>query len=229
MVRIARIATSFALAAGIALPLATLAAQGTAQTVMVAPFNVHEARGDSRDFAGVGTAIAELLAADLRAGGARVVDRAPAQRTVALQPRSRDGMLGRQGAVEAAKTLGAAHVVYGGFSADAAGNVRLDARAVNVASGAVEFTERLQGHGDEVVAMLQQLASRLAAGMSVPLAGAASKGASLPLRSFVDYGKGLEAVDRGDRAQARQILEGIVRDHPDFAPARAALAAAGDR
>jgi TolB-like protein len=229
MVRIARIATSLALVGGAALPLATVAAQEPTQTVMVAPFNVHEARGDSRDFAGIGTAIADLLATDLRSGGVRVVDRGPAQRTVALQPRSRDGMLGRQGAVEAARTLGAAHVVYGGFSADAAGNVRLDARAVNASSGAVEFTERLQGHGDEVVSMLHQLASHLATGMSVKLSGSAPQASALPLRSLVDYGKGLEAADQGNRAQARQLLEGVLRDHPDFAPARAALAAAGDR
>jgi TolB-like protein len=222
-------AASLALAGGLALPGATLAAQATAPTVMVAPFNVHEARRDSRDFAGVGTAIADLLAADLRAGGARVVERGPVQRTVALQPRSRDGMLGRQGAVDAARALGAAHVVYGGFTADAAGNVRLDARAVNVGTGAVEFTERLQGRGDDVVAMLHELASRLAKGMSVVLSGAAPASAALPLRSLVDYGKGLEAADHGDRAQARQLLEGIVRDHPDFAPAKAALAASGER
>jgi len=228
-IRIARFAGYIAVAAGLALPGATLGAQAAAQAIMVAPFNVHEARRDSRDFDGIGTAIADLLAADLRAGGAAVVDRAPTQRTVALQPRVRDGMLGRQGAVEAAKVVNAAHVVYGGFTADAAGNVRLDARAVNVGTGQVEFTERLQGRGDDVVGMLQQLASRLAAGMSVSLSGGAVQGAPVPLRSLIDYGKGLEAADRGDRAQARQLLQSVVRDHPNFAPAKAALAAIGER
>ena len=124
---------------------------------------------------------------------------------------------------------GAQHVVYGGFTADAAGNVRLDARAVNVGTGAVEFTERLQGRGDDVVALLHQLASRLAAGMSLSLSGNSAPGASLPLRALVEYGKGLAAVDRGYRAQARQLLEGVLREHPDFAPAKAALAATGGR
>lgn len=229
MIRFARTTMSLAVAAGLALPVAVLGAQATPQAVMVVPFNVHEAQRDSRDFAGVGTAIADLLAADLRAGGAPVVERGPAQRTVALEPRSRDGMIGRQAAVAAAKTLGAAHVVYGGFAADAAGNVRLDARAVNVATGAVELTERLQGSGDDVVAMLGELASRLAKGMSLALSGGSPQGAALPLRALVDYGKGLEAADRGDRARARLLFEGVVRDHPDFAPAKAALAASGDR
>ncbi len=228
MIRFARWTMSLAVAGGLAFPVAAVGAQGAQQTVMVVPFNVHEAQRDSRDFAGVGTAIADLLAVDLRAGGVTVVERGPANRTAALEPRGRGGMLGRKGAVDAAKALGASHVVLGGFTADAAGNVRVDARAVNVATGAVEATERLQGKGDDAVAMLGDLASRLAKGMSLSLSGGSSQG-SLPLRSLVDYGKALDAADRGDRAQARQLLEGIVRDHPDFAPAKAALAGSGNR
>lgn len=221
--------TTVLAAAALALPGASAAAQATGQAVVVAPFNVREAQRDSRDFAGIGTAIADLLAAQLRAGGIAVADRAPVQRTVALQPRVRDGMLGREGAVAAAKILGAQHVVYGGFAADAAGNVRLDARAVNVGTGAVEFTERLQGNGNDIVGMLGELASRLAKGMSLTLSGGGAATGTLPLRALVDYGKGLEALDRGDRAGARAVLQAVVRDHPEFAPARAALAAAGDR
>jgi hypothetical protein len=229
MNRIARLAVALVATAVLTVPTTTVAAQATGQAVVVAPFNVHEARRDSRDFHGVGTAIADLLAADLRAGGVSVADREPVQRTIALQPRGRDSLLGRQDAVAAAKLLGAQHVIYGGFSADQAGNVRLDARAVNVGSGAVEATERLQGHGDEIPALVQQLAARLASAMSVTLKQGATQGASLPLRALVDYGKALEAMDRGDRAGARSLLQGLVQDHPDFAPARAALAAAGSR
>jgi hypothetical protein len=228
MNRIARLAIALAATAAFAAPT-TIAAQGTGQAIVVVPFNVHEARRDARDFHGAGTAIADLLAADLRAGGASVAERGPVQRTVALQPRGRDSLLGREGAVAAAKVLGAQHVIYGGFAADQAGNVRLDARAVNVGTGAVEGTERLQGHGDELPALVHQLAMRLATAMSVTLTQGAAQGTSLPLRAVVDYGKALEAMDRGDRAAARSLLQGLVQDHPDFAPARAALAAAGNR
>lgn len=228
MNRIARLAIALAATAALAAPR-TIAAQGTGQAVVVAPFNLHEAPRDARDFHGVGTAIADLLAAELRAGGVSVADRGPVQRTVALQPHGRGGLLGREGAVAAAKALGAQHVVYGGFTADQAGNVRLDARAVNVGSSAVEATERLQGHGDEIPAMVHQLAARLASAMSLTLTQGAPQAASIPLRALADYGKALEAMDRGDRAGARAQLQALVQDHPDFAPARAALAAASDR
>lgn len=206
----------------------TALAQQQAPSVAVAPFNVREARSDTRDFDGIGTAIADLLAADLQAvSGAHVLDRGPVHRASALQLRSRDGMLGRQGAVDAGRSLGARHVVFGGFSADASGNVRIDARAVNVETGAVEATERLQGRGDDLGSLVQQLAATLATGMSLSASPTAGTASSLPLHAMVDYGRALDALDTGDKARAQQLLQDVLRDHPDFAPAKAALAAAG--
>lgn len=226
--RIARIAALLIGASVLGAAAHPVRAQGA--QLAIAPFNVHEARGDSRSFDGAGTAIAELLGADLRqATGARVVERAAMRRTSALQPHSPEGMLGRQGGVEAAKLLGAQHVIVGGFAADASGNVRIDARAVNVATGAVEATERLQGRGDDILSLLQQLTTRLAAGMSLTGSGGAGNAGTLPLRAFVDYGRALDASDRGDQAQAKLLLEALVRDHPDFTPARTALAGVGGR
>ncbi len=226
MGKLTRLASALAVAAALALPLAAGAQATTA--VAVVPFNVRQSSDSA--FAGIGTAIADLLATELRAvAGVRVVDRGPTGRTVALQPKTRGGFVGREGAVEAARLLGAQHVVFGGFAADAAGNVRLDARAVNVGSGTVETTERLQGRGDSVVSLVRQLAARLENAMAMTAPAGATPSPVIPLGALADYGKALEATDRGDRTRARQLLEGVLRDHPDFAPAKAALAAVGDR
>lgn len=229
MKRITRFAAVLAVAGGTALPVGSMRAQAAGTAVAVAPFNVREARTDTAAFAGIGTAIADLLSSELRgAAGVRVLDRGPVSRTVAIQPKTRNGFTGREGAVEAARLLGAQHVVFGGFAADASGNVRLDARAVNVGTGVVETTERLQGRGDEIVSLVHQLAARLEGAMSIAPGGAAP-GSAISVSALADYGRALEASDRGDRAQARQLLEGVLRDHPDFAPAKAALAAPGGR
>lgn len=228
MRKLAVLATALAVAGGVALPLPARAQATTA--VAVVPFNVRGASTDTAALSGIGTAVAELLATELRGvTGVRVVDRGPTERTVALQPKTRGGFVGREGAVAAARQLGAQHAVFGGFAADASGNVRLDARAVNVGSGMVETTERLQGRGDQLVALVRQLAVRLETAMTMTPPGGAAGAPSVPLGSLADYGKALEAIDHGDRTRARQLLEGVLRDHPDFAPAKAALAAAGDR
>jgi TolB-like protein len=228
MNRITRLATLTAAVCLIA-PLSVSSAQSSAPVVAVVAFNLHGAANDSRDFAGVGSAIGDLLAADLAANAnVRLLDRAQVHRTVAIQPLSRNGMVDRGAAASAAKLLGARHVVYGGFSADAAGNVRLDARGADASTGAVEFTARLQGRGDDIVALVHELATRLVAGMSLPArSGAAGAGSALPLSAVVSYGKALDAVDRGDQAQARERLGALVRDHPGFAAARSALAGLG--
>lgn len=229
MHRIVRFAMwSAAVTAGLA-PLPSLSAQPSPVVAVVA-FNVHStarnARG-AREFAGVGTAVAELLAAELTStAGVTVLDRARVQRAVSAQQASRTGMVDRDAAVNAARQLGAAHVIYGGFTADASGNVRLDARGVNVATGAVEFTERLQGDGDGVVALVQRLSSRLVGGMSLPARPgfAAAATSTLPLSALVTYGKALDSADRGDRAQAQTLLRAVLSDNPDFTPAKSALA-----
>lgn len=228
MKRIARLTATLVLLSGAALPTAAVA-QGTT-TVAVVPFNVRESRTDTAAFIGIGTALADLLSAELRAvPGVRVLDRGPVSRTAAIQPKTRNGFTGREGAVTAARALGAQHVVFGGFAADASGNVRLDARAVNVGTGVVETTERLQGRGDDIASLVHQLAVRLETAMSVTASGSTAASPSIDVSGLAAYGKALEASDRGDRAQARQLLEGVLRDHPDFAPAKAALSAPGDR
>ena len=207
--------------------LSELSAQpATAPVIAVAAFNVHVAPKDSRDFAGVGTAVAALLATDLGSRAkVRVLDRAQVQRTVGLQPLDGSGMVNRDAVVSAAKLLGAQHVIYGGFTADASDNVRLDARGVNVSTGTVEFSERIQGRGDDIMSLVHQLSSSLIAGMSLPAATGAASGttSALPLRSLGTYGKALDAVDRGDRAHAQALLATVLRDHPDFAPAKSAM------
>lgn len=225
MNRIARFVIWPAALLASAAPLSALAAQ-QGPVVAVVAFNVHGTARDSRELAGIGKAVADLLATDLATSAAvQVLDRAGVQRAVGAQPPSRNGMIDRGAAVKAALQLGAAHVIYGGFSTDASGNVRLDARGVNTATGAVEFTERMQGSGDGVVTLVRQLASRLAAGMSLPARQGYSAGAApaLTLGALASYGGALDAADRGDRARAQELLRSVLAANPGFAPATAAL------
>ena len=230
MQKLIRFAALLSVTAGLALPAGSVEAQATPITVAVAAFNVRRSGTDTAAFVGIGTAIGDLLSSELRAvAGVRVLDRAPMSRTVAIQPKTRNGNTGREGALQAARLLGAQHVVFGGFAADATGNVRLDARAVNVETGVVETTERLQGRGDAIAGLVHQLAGRLESAMSLTASGSAAPTTAIDVSGLAAYGKALEANDRGDRAQSRQLLEGVLRDHPDFAPAKAALAASGTR
>lgn len=199
-------------------------AQATAPAVAVMVFNVRAPATEAAAHDGVGTAIADLMGIELASQStARVLDVGRVQRAIDARRLPRGGMIDRNAAVEIGRQLGAAHVVYGSFAADATGNVRLDARGVNVATGAVEFTERMQDRADVVVALVSRLAGRMRTGMSLPAGGGAAGLPALPLRSLVQYGKALDLADHGSSAQAVALLDQVLKDFPGFTPATAAL------
>jgi hypothetical protein len=116
-------------------------------------------------------------------------------------------------------------MIFGGFMADPKGNFRIDARAVNVETGAVEYTDRVQDHGDNVMALIGQLANHLNAGLKL---GAPTRtggvGTRLPMRVAVLYGKALDMADRGDKAKAVELFGAVLKEFPDYAPAKNGLA-----
>jgi hypothetical protein len=130
-------------------------------------------------------------------------------------------------------------MIFGGFMADAKGNFRIDARAVNVETGALEFTDRVQDRSENVLGLIGQLASRLNAGLKLPPAtprvGDASSSTGpqqagsptatkLPMRAAVLYGKALDMADKGDKARAVELFGAVLKEFPDYAPARTGLA-----
>ena len=129
-------------------------------------------------------------------------------------------------------------MIFGGFMADPKGNFRIDARAVNVETGAIEFTDRVQDRSDNVLALIGQLATRLNSGLKLPGSptrtgdaggpGAQQAGApsatKLPMRLAVLYGKALDMADRGDRARAVELFGAVLKEFPDYAPARRGMA-----
>ena len=130
-------------------------------------------------------------------------------------------------------------MIFGGFMADPKGNFRIDARAVNVETGAIEHVERVQDKSDNVMALIGTLATRLNAGLKLPSmpvrtgdAGSAPAAqqagapapAKLPMRLAVMYGKALDLADRGDKTHAVELFNAVLKEFPDYAPARQGMA-----
>jgi len=107
---------------------------------------------------------------------------------------------------------------------------------VNVETGAIEFTDRVQDRSDNVLGLVSQLASRLNAGLKLPTrvgdagaaTGAQQAGAptttKLPMRLAVLYGKALDMADKGDKARAVELFGAVLKEFPDYAPARSGMA-----
>lgn len=224
--RIARLTVIAVAALGVALPVARGGAQESKSTVVVMAFNNEAGPGDAREYDGLNKAIADFLITDLSANpNIHVVDRSRAQRATDEQRLGASAAVGRESAARVGRALGAQKVIFGGFTPDARGNFRIDARAVDVASGAVELSDRVQDRADNIVLLVRQLAGRLTGAWGLPApARGSDAGAGIPMRDAVTYGRALDMTDRGERARARELYEAVLKEYPDYEPAKRGLA-----
>ena len=240
MTRLFRFAALALAGAGLVAPLAAAAAQAGRPTVAIMYFNNNVFTKDARDYDGLSKGVADFLITEMSSNSSiRVVERDQVQRLIDEQKLVGAGQVDRETAVKVGKLLGAQHMIFGGFMADPKGNFRIDARAVNVETGAIEFTDRVQDRADNVLGLISQLATRLNSGLKLPVspartgdaggaAGAQQAGApsatKLPMRLAVLYGKALDMADRGDKARAVELFGAVLKEFPDYAPARTGLA-----
>ena len=221
-----RIALSVLVGAGLLVAREPAAAQAAKPTVAIMYFNNNVFSRDARDYDGLMKGVPDFLVSEMSSNpNIRVIERDQVQKLIDEQKLTSGGQVDRETAVKVGKLLGAQHMIFGGFMADPKGNFRIDARAVNVETGAVEYTDRVQDHGDNVMALIGQLANHLNAGLKL---GAPTRtggvGTRLPMRVAVLYGKALDMADRGDKAKAVELFGAVLKEFPDYAPAKNGLA-----
>lgn len=218
---------------------ATAAAQAAKPTVAIMYFNNNVFTKDAKDYDGLTKGLSDFLVTEMASNSAiRVVERDQVQHLIDEQKLVGGGQVDRETAVKVGKLLGAQHMIFGGFMADTKGNFRIDARAVNVETGAIEFTDRVQDRSDNVLALVNQLAGRLNTGLrlaststhtgegtspALHQAGAPTA-TRLPMRAAVLYGKALDMADKGDKARAVELFSAVLKEFPDYAPARSGMA-----
>jgi TolB-like protein len=221
-----RIALSVLAGAGLLAAREPAAAQAAKPTVAIMYFNNNVFTKDARDYDGLTKGVPDFLVSEMSSNpNIRVIERDQVQKLIDEQKLTSGGQVDRETAVKVGKLLGAQHMIFGGFMADPKGNFRIDARAVNVETGAIEYTDRVQDHGDNVMALISQLAGHLNSGLKL---GAPTRtgdaGTRLPMRVAVLYGKALDMADRGDKAKAVELFGAVLREFPDYAPAKNGLA-----
>ncbi|HEX8951352.1 MAG TPA: FlgO family outer membrane protein, partial [Polyangia bacterium] len=187
-------------------------AQAAEPVVAVMPF-----RDLSAARAPVGEAIRETLTVDLGEAGVRVVERGAIDRVIAeqsLDDKKRD--LPTIGAVRVGTLVGATRIVMGAYQR-AGGAVRLTARIVDVASGELVGSAKVDGAADELLALQDRLAASLFAAAGLP-AGKLARltrraRPKVPYRALELYG---DAVQAGDDQKKRELLQQAVAAAPQL-------------
>lgn len=240
-IRFARLALLTTAAVALAAPLA---AQGANRpTVAIMSFNNNVFNPSARDYDGLSKGVSDFLVTEMASNpNIRVIDRDQVQKLIDEQKLSTNGQIDRATAIRVGKLLGAQHMIFGGFMADANNNFRIDARAVNVETGEIEYTDRVQDKTDSIMPLIAHLAAQMNAGMHLPAMSARSSevapaatqrlgstneagspAVKLPMRYAVMYGKALDLSDKGEKARAIELYGAVLKDFPDFTPARSGL------
>lgn len=227
-----------ALAAGAVLALAARPAAAQQHdssdvrpTVAVMYFNDGAIGKAHDDLAPLSGGIADLLITELSANpGIRVVERDNLKKLMDEQNLSTGGRVDQETAVKVGKLLGAHHMIFGGFVTDGRGTIRLDARAVDVETSAIEHVETVQGKQDDLMALIDQLATKLNTGMKLPdipkpvREASAAQAKRVPFQTALLYSRALAAKDAGKNDEAVQLLQRSLASFPDYAPAQRELA-----
>jgi hypothetical protein len=151
-----------------------------------------------------------------------VVERDRVQQLIDEQNLSTSGRVDKSSAVRVGKLLGVHHMIFGGFIVDPKGQMRLDARAVNVETSEIEHVESVTDKSDNLLAILSTLADKLNKGMKLPVMPsgvvrpAVSPEATKPgrWRDLILYARAEDANDKKNRPQALALYKDFLDKSP---------------
>ncbi|MGQ0701701.1 MAG: CsgG/HfaB family protein [Gemmatimonadales bacterium] len=229
----------FALIALIALfalfaPFATpAAAQDHRPAVAVFPFENSGSYGQEREsFDALRKGLAAMLISELAVNPElRLVDRTEIQRTLDQQGLAAAERVDKETAIRLGRLVGAGYLVTGSFI-DLYGDVRLDARLLEVETGkvlkAVHSDPPLRDRS-ELYRMVRSVAVRLAEGAPLMPSRQAVEPPTreVPTDALFAFSRGLLFEDRGDRSKAAQHYRDALRILPAFDEAREGLRRVG--
>lgn len=221
------------LASVVALGLAHLAlAQpdaGAARPVIaVLYFDVDEKLGDLTMFR---KGLAEMVITDLVAAGSiDVVERARIEDALAELKLQATKNFDQKTAVQVGGMVGAHYQITGTILRTSKDALLLEARVFRLSDLKVVVTARAKITNDDILDGQQVLVGKLLSGLSdaaklsAPVAPP-KKAVKLSLDTAMKYSRSLEARDRKEPEKAKELLNQVVKEQPDFILARLDLAA----
>ncbi|MBA3640331.1 MAG: tetratricopeptide repeat protein, partial [Acidobacteria bacterium] len=179
----------------------------------------------------IGTGIAETVSSDLKnvhnlsvIGRARVYD--------ALRNLSTDAHLNDSLAIDIGRRLGASWVVVGGYQR-LGPNIRITANFVEVATGEVQRTVKVDGRIDNIFELQDKIVYELTQGLHLALQGSEvaeiEKQETRSVEAYESYARGmmnLRQATRESMDRAIAAFEDATRHDPEYAIAWAALGGA---
>ncbi len=211
-----------------ALPLSAQATD-TRPTLAVLYFT-NSALVDFDSYAPLSKGMAEMLINEIAQNQAvRVVERDRLQPLLEEQNLQNSDRVDKETAVKLGKTLGARHMLMGSFVIDPNRNLRIDVRAVNTETSAIEYVKTVSGKADQLLQLVIDLGQQINTGLNLPALKTAS--ATVPaaknpnqFKALMAMSQALEAEDKDDMKGAATLYRAAVALAPEYQPLQTKLA-----
>lgn len=171
--------------------------------------------------------LADMLITDLFGlDGLVVVEREKLNQVLAELSLSKSAFIDPRTAQKLGKGLAAQYLLTGAYTLGK-GAMRVDARVLEVQSGKVVATQKVEGKQDEFFAIEKELVELLVKTLELKLGLKEKNGLQQnqteSWEAWRKYSAGLDARDRGDEARARTLFQAALEADPAYRRARSAL------
>ena len=183
-------------------------------TLAILPFE-NNAVTDQKMYEPLSQGLAAMLITDLKLAGTslKLIERAQIAALLKEAALGQSGMVDSATAVQAGRILGAQSIAFGAFMV-LGGDVRLDARIINVETSECLMAASITGSKADFMKLERQLAEKIAASLKVSLSQIPASGSGMDAALL--YSRGLEALDKGDRAGAEKLFAQTVAADPAY-------------
>nr|CBX27328.1 hypothetical protein N47_H21500 [uncultured Desulfobacterium sp.] len=185
------------------------------KTIAILPFENNSVT-DPEKYAPLSKGLCAILIADLKNSNTtlQIVEREKIQAILKEIALGQSGSIDQATAVKAGKLLGAQSIVFGSFMV-LGNNVRLDARIIKVETGEVLTAESVAGDSSGLMNIAVDLAGKIAKSMKVAFNPVPLK-SSGNLDAAVYFSQGLDALDKGDKEEAKRLFSKCVKLDPAY-------------
>lgn len=205
-------------------------AQDSRPGIAVLPFTDGGSYGQEKeDFEALTVGVQQMLITELAANAQlRMVERSQLRQILEEQDLGASGRVDEQTAARIGKIVGAKYMVMGSF-VDFYGEMRFDARVVNVETTELEKATYVRGERDDMFSLVIGLAQNVTKELSLPalerqvLNERKEHADEIPAEAVRMYTKALLAQDRGDTDRAIELFGQITTDFPNYTEANEAL------
>ncbi len=219
-----------ALFAAVAGPLAAQTASNDTRPTLAVLYFTNSALVNFESYAPLSKGMAEMLINEIAQNDAvRVVERDRLQPLLEEQNLQNSDRVDKETAVRLGKTLGARHMLMGSFVIDPNNNLRIDVRAVNTETSAVEYVKTVSGKSDQLLQLVMDLGKQINAGLKLPAmktASATTPASKNPnqFKALMAMSRALEAEDKKDTDAAATLYREALALAPEYKPLQTKVA-----